>query len=60
MLSYHVVLFFGREMQLGRHMEVLVLLVAMGMPAVSSDVRLWVPGFGLVPSAPPLPRTYQG
>lgn len=41
-------------------MEVLVLLVAMGMPAVSSDVRLWVPGFGLVPSAPPLPRTYQG
>lgn len=49
MLSYHVVLFFGKEMQLGRHMEVLVLLVAMGMSVVSSDMWLWVPSFGLVP-----------
>lgn len=59
-LSYHVVLFFGKEMQLGRHMEVLVLLVAMGMSVVSSDMQLWVPSFGLVPSTPPLPDACQG
>lgn len=59
-LSYHVVLFFGKEMQLGRHMEVLVLLVAMGMSAVSSNARLGVPSFGLGSSAPPLLLTYLG
>lgn len=47
-------------MQLGRHMEVLVLLVAMGMSVVSSDMWLWVPSFGLVPSAPLLPDACQG
>lgn len=53
-LSYRVVLFFGKETQSGRHMEALVLLVAMGMSSEPASTWLWVPGFGLLPSAPPL------
>lgn len=47
MLSYHVVLFFGKEMQLGRHTEALVLLVAMGyvcsaLKRAALGARFWL------------------
>lgn len=60
MLSYHVVLFFGKEVQLGRHMEALVLLVAMGMSSVSSSMLQLLPAFGLVCLVPPLLPTDWG